>query len=472
MPLKDTSMPGSTSPTVCEREGSDAQQPPTRTSRSRRAFLASLGVAGLASLAGCPAPEPETLSPSERTPPTPGPTETGSPTERPTGTGSPTTEPGPEMLPRVILINDSAHRAIEQQVASESQPWFRAFETLIGDAEDALAASPRSVVDNGAPAGYDNPHLYGTDAPYQGDDGDFSAEANREDYQAALRMSQWIRNLAMAYSFAGREEFAEKAVDLLYHWFLNPETRMAPSAANYGPHTESLIGQNSIEHYITIPSMLYGATFVTGHPRWDSKPGNPETQLIDWVEAYLADTEENGHRGGPKGNDIYKWWLVNRAVAAAYLGDRPSLARCFDDWRTTGFKDFESRGTFEFARVRTRGLYYSFSALNALSLTAEVARHYGVDLYRHERNGVQRLYKAFQYHDEYLRNPGDWGWQEIDGLEDFEREFGGVGYELAYSIYGDDRFREAIYAVGRPIYDQRLLGWSTLTHGNLFELDL
>lgn len=434
---------------------------------SRRRFLTALAAGGATSLSGCdrapsgPRPSPTPTRTRGTRTRTPGEGTTGTPGETPTG---------PSDVPGDVFTNPETLRAIRRQVGRQREPWSTAHRRLVEDAETAMDAEARSVVDNGAPHGVDDPHKYGTDAPYQEEDGVFSDDANRRDYDAALDMGRWIRHLGLAHGVTGEDRFARKAVELLHHWFVDPETRMYPSARNFGPHTQGFSGQNSIEHYITIPKMLYGASFVHGHPAWSTYRGSPVDTLVQWVGDYLTDTERGGHRGGPEGNGVYKWWLVNRAVAAAYLDDSDALSRCFADWRTTAFSDFEQRGTFKFSRWRTRGLYYSFSALTALLLTAEVARHHGVDLYGHTVDGTNRLRTALEYHAPLVREPERWRWQEIGGLEDFERELGGVAYELSYSHWRDGAFIRAVNAVGRPVYDQRILGWATLTHGNLFEL--
>lgn len=433
---------------------------------SRRQFLAILAAGSATSLAGCDRAPPSTRSP---TPPrTPG-TGTASPEGPPGTTGETPTEP--LEVPGDIFTDQTTIRAIQRQVREQRQPWFAAYRRLLEDADEALNAEAMSVVDNGAPHGVDDPNKYGTDAPYQETDGVFSEDANREDYDAALAMGGWIRHLGLAYGLTGEDRYARKAVELLHHWFVDPETRMFPAAKNFGPHTEGYTSQNSIEHYITTPKMLYGASFVHTHDAWSAFPGSPVETFVQWVRDYHSDLVRGGHRGGPEGNGIYKWWLVNRTVAAAYLDDTSALSSCFEDWRTTAFSDFEERGTFKFARWRTRGLYYSFSALTSLVLTAEVARHHGVDLYGHTVDGVNRLRTALEFHAPLIRNPDRWRWKELGGLADFERELGGVAYEVSYSHWQDEAYFRAVKAVGRPVFDQRILGWATLTHGNLFELD-
>ena len=392
------------------------------------------------------------------------------PTETP-AVGSETARPTRRRERPVIFISPAEVRAVRKKVRAGAEPWRTGYENLVEDAEKALGGNTKSVVDNGAPAGADDPHKYGTDAPYQGKDGVFSEDVNRHDYDIALDVKDWIRDAAQGYAFTGKDEYARQAIDLLHHWFLDDETGMFPAANNFGPHTEGLKSQNSIEHYIFLPAMFYGAALVSGHPYWDEKQGS-EKALAEWLRTFQENLKMDA-RGGPEGDEIYKWWVTTRAATAALLGDEESLAEAFELWANVALTDFESRGTFRYARERTRGLYYSLSALNALTQCAEIARHHGVDLYGFtgfDDSSKPVLERAHDYHAQYVLDPTEWPWQELDGLDRDEREYGAVSYELAYSQRRKKRYLRALEKMGRPIHDRRVLGWVTLTHGNRFEL--
>jgi hypothetical protein len=442
----------------------------------RRAFLERAGAAvGLTVLAGCPgrtvretpsrSPSPPLTDPPTETPTAP---PTSTPTERTT-----TVSPTPAAADRPVFFSSPAKiAALRERIEAGDQPWKRAFDEMIEDADRALDVSPRSVVDNGTPAGADDPHRYGSDAPYQGKDGVFSDDINRKDYQAALEMKDWIRDTAQAYRFTGDDKYAEKSVDLLYAWFVDEETRMYPSVVNYGPHTEGLKGQNSIEHYIFVPAMVYGAALVSDHPYWHERIGSHETGVRAWLREFQQ-TLESGAHGGVESDEIHKWWVTTRLLVAAYLGDMDAFESACGDWRRRVVRDFAERGTFEKDRPRTRGLYYSLSAMNALTLGAEIARHHGVDLYGYAKEdmSVSVLQRSHRYHAEFLVNPEEWPWKERNGLDAGERRYGAVSYELCYSRWQNGRYWEAIKAAGRPVYDRRVLGYATLTHGDLFELE-
>jgi hypothetical protein len=387
------------------------------------------------------------------------------------GTTTPTPRPDTE---RPILFNSPEKvAAIRSRIEEGEQPWTRAFSDMKEDADRALNASPRSVVDDGPPAGTDNPHRYGTDAPYQRKDGVYSEDINRHDYEAALTMKDWIRDTAQAYRFTGEDRYAETAIDLLDVWFLDEDTRMYPSSVNYGPATEGLKGQNSVEHYIFVPAMVYGAALVYDHPYWQEIDGKGREGLRDWFTEFQR-TLESGAHGGVESDEIHKWWVTTRLLVAAYLDDMAAFESACEDWRTRVIRDFDERGTFEKDRPRTRGLFYSLSAMNALTLGAEVARHYDVDLYSYTEEGMSLsvLQKSHRFHAEFLENPSEWPWKERNGLGRGEKRYGAVSYELCYSRWQREAYWEAIKAAGRPVYDRRVLGYVTLTHGDLFELDV
>jgi hypothetical protein len=49
---------------------------------------------------------------------------------------------------------------------------------------------------------------------------------------------------------------------------------------------------------------------------------------------------------------------------------------------------------------------------------------------------------------------------------------GTSAYELIYSRYPSPEVLAALQARPRPVWDIRVLGWTTLTHGNRFDLGL
>lgn len=414
----------------------------------RREFLRTAVSTGMAiGLAGCGGGRqpPETSTAATRT----------SPPDTRVRTTARTTEP--ERTVYAGLLDSAEVAAIKKQVRAGNNPWRRGYTAQLTQAKRALDASPRSVVDNGAPEGIDEHR--------------FATGADRVDYKVALDMGRWIRNLGLGYAFTGENKYAQKAIDLIDHWFVAPDTRMHPSGKNYG---ETYF---SIELHITVPKMIYGVSLVTGHPYWQEVDGG-ESAVREWVRAYLDDMEAGAGENlydGSVNNNIYAWWILGRATAAAYLDDRDSLTAAFDDWRANALEQLEPSGALKYERQRENGLLYSLYGLKALTLTAEVARHYGVDLYGYSPDGTaaeSALKRVFTYYAQYFQDPDAWEWGLGDGtFSATEREEGASVYELANSQWPSETYRRVIRSSGRPVYDRRILGWTTLTHADRFDLD-
>lgn len=376
----------------------------------------------------------------------------------------------PDQFP-TVFVSPAEVDAIRTRVGAGDAPWARAYPKMIASADRALGASARSVVDNGAPSGAGgDAHKYGSDAPYQNTDGVYS-DVDREDYMAAIDMGNWIRDLGMAYAFSGEDRYARKCIDLLHHWAVDPSTRMVPSSANFGPHTAGFKGQNSIEHYITVPKMFYGASFVAGHPYWQQKGAGAEAAWTQWVRDFLSSMET---RGESAQNNIGSWWVTARATAAALLGDSAALSRAFEDWRNKSFDDLEDRGTFQHERWRNAGLEYSQYKMKALILTAEIARYQGVDLYSYDADGQgPSLRRAYDHHVQYFLDYSKWQW-DADFVDFNASDLAAAAshYEIAYSYWQDADHLAVVQEAGRPVRDRRILGWTSLTHANRFELNV
>ncbi len=374
-------------------------------------------------------------------------------------TGLPTGERRPALF---VHLGELA--AVRRRVLAGDDPWASAFETFAADVRESLTATPRSVTDSGG------------STFRSGDPG--SGESARADYTAAIEMGDRVRDLGLAYQFTGEDRYAERTVAFLDHWFLDPETRMEPRLTN------------GIELYVTIPKLWYGADLVRNHDAWDDGSVGSHAALEEWTDTFLStiptatpDWVQN----------IFVWRETCRAAGAAYLGDDGRLREAFDRIRADGFRQRREDWLLANELQRSEGLSYSLYALKAFVTAAELGRHYGEDLYGYERDGEPALRRLFEAHVPFFFDPEafDERFGEVGGFAAREREEGTSAYELAYSQWEDESFlrvvrsrgsevrneptyveqhQDAIDSRGRPVRDERLLGWTTLTHANRFDL--
>jgi hypothetical protein len=439
--------------------------------------------AAAASLAGCGSdrggtptavdsdPVPSPARPS--TPPATVPDHTAAETdteETPTPTATPPRTSTPTPPDHYVYVGREELAAVAQKVRADEEPWTAAYEKQIRDADRALEMEPRSVVDDGAPD-WEDPHRAG-------------ADEKRHDYDAAIDMTTAVRDTALAYWFTDRDVYARRAIDLLAHWCLDPETRMKPDAdmANNGTF---------VELFVTIPKLWYGAALVRDHPYWTERSDRDlEAAFRAWVRQFVDSTPDPGYY---QYNNHWAWRIATLAGAASYLDDDERLDRAFCMWRgeceTRAYgkdkprpwnqyrRDGDGTGYLQRELARNDGFSYHVYGVKALTTTAEVARHRGVDLYGYnaptDPEEGSTLRKLFDFMKPYLESPSTWQWGKgSDGFDNFERDNAAALYELAYSRWADDAYLDLVESFDRPAYDFWIFGWPTLTHGNLCKLDV
>lgn len=346
---------------------------------------------------------------------------------------------------QTIYVTKSEINAIRQNAKAGKQPWAAAYNSQIKKANNALKLSPRSVVDNGGPAAakFDK-HTYGEDRTYA-TDGILSKEANKEDSKAYYAMSGAILDLGLAYGLTGDDRYARKAIDLIYHWCVNPSTYMKPIARNYSPHTQGGKSHGSITIYAATPFLIFGASFVMDHSYWNSKGNNAQAKFMDWV----SDMYQSAVKlGGENSNNIYTHYLEMRAVLAAMLDDRAGLNKTIDLWKSHIKASVKPNGRLQRDANRTRGIDYSIYGLDPFAKVAVLARNYGENLWKWEDGqGGAPLRRAYDYLLPYVLDPNipsKWikdGGEQISsvGLESVSQV-----YEMGYAAYGDSKYLQAV----------------------------
>ena len=442
--------------------------------RSRRSVLAFLA-SGTAGLTGCfgvgSGGESQRPTPLETeltgTPTSTSGTHSNSRTGRQSPTPTPTLTPVPSRDHYVYVGHDEL-KAVAERVRDGRKPWVNAYTRAIRDADEALEMEARSVVDDGAP-NWDDPHRFGKDE-------------NRHDYHAAIDMTTAVRDTALAYWFTGQDEYAERAIDLLYHWCHDPETRMKPDGNMADNNT-------GIELFVTIPKLWYGAAFLDGHPYWTEKTGDDlEATFADWVGSFVSSIPAPKYY---QYNNIWAWRIATLASAASYLDDQSRLEKAFCMWRgkcETVAHDKErprpwsqyrpslsGKGYLKRELAREDGFGYHVYGMKALTMTAEVARQHDVDLYGYnaptDPGDGSTLRKLFEFMSPYMKLPSRWQWGKgSDSVTNFEMKTYASVFEIAHSLWESPEYLDVVRSAGRPTYDIRHLGWTSLTHANRFDL--
>jgi hypothetical protein len=399
--------------------------------------------------------------------------------------GEPTDDGGSRT--NYIFVTEEELETQKQRAEAGKQPWKRAYNRLLDDADAGLSGGLQSVTDD------DGNHRFVGDRNGQ------------HDYFAAVDMSRVARDCALAYRFTGEDRYAERAVEVIHHWCLAEDTYMEP--------TTNIVGiSTTLEQHMTIPAFAYAASLVEGHPAWDGYDGsrpwdgkespNAEAAFERWVrdrQSTFKSTRPFSDRDGLcEYNNKWAWRIADRAVSASYLNDDQKMdeAKCMwkgncancADGKQRPWNDFvnnyrDSRaydgdanpndnGLFKHELNRGEAFSYTTFNLRALLMSSLVFERYdGTDLYDYnapsDRKSGSTLRKALNWFDDYVQDTSAWKWSDGGLVPKYEIEQAASMYETAYAHWGDykDVLDNPDRIGGRPHYDPILLGHVTLTHG-------
>ncbi len=350
------------------------------------------------------------------------------------------------LIPSILLTSEEVAQLRER---AQSPEWRVQADALRKAAESALD-EPYASVTAGGPVRHENPHLYWTELPYQHAggqrDGVVNPQQDRTDYQAAIALGRQVRDLSLAYVLTDDQRYARSAIERLLVWCVHESTRMEPSFPN---------NQSRIELCITLPGAFYGMSLLQGCTAW--KPG--EYQAVrQWVGDFVKAT-----RKWDGANNFGNWRVVLLASGSVIADDRESMEVAWTAWKRLFDKQVSPEGFLPEETRRSKSLFYSTYALNAMVMGAEIARRQGVDLWGHRNAHGMNLGDVLKVHAAYVIEPDTWPHRQIEAYQGENA----ACYEWAWATTGETLFAQVIARWGRPLQETRIAGPVTLTHGRL-----
>jgi len=366
-----------------------------------------------------------------------------------------------------IFISSEELQAIKSKIANNEEPWRSAlYDKLIPQANTALDLPLMSVTLGGtgnADNNCLNTQYYCT---FSGNTYDF--------WNGAWPIGAGVRDLGMAYAFTGNENYAIKLIELVKYWALDSETGMIPKLSN---------NQSVIDLMPSMSGFIYGVELSWDSPNWTQQDkdairawalslGNDAVYAFGQSETNAAD------------NNFENWRNAYLSVAGAFTGDANLLDRAFANFKRAITWQVHCTGRMneEYSRPeRWAGPGYSLYAMQAMTITAEVASHHGVNLFDYATSTVtygsagncgtaRGLKTALDYHAPFYA--GTEPWPSIFVLGDPLTSEHGMGiYEVAYSRWQEPQYMDVINEWGRPLGTYNWpFGVVTLTHANQFDL--
>lgn len=265
----------------------------------------------------------------------------------------------------------------------------------------------------------------------QSNPGNFSAHRH-----AMIRMSKITGVMASAYLLTGHEKYAQKAMEHLRVWFIDPSTRMNPhmrySQAIMGRYTGRGIGLidaiHLVEPALTIKT-IEGSDALSGEELKTLKSWYSE--FLDWMVTHEYGKDEMVHP-----NNHGTCWALQAAAYATLTGNEEMLSFAAQRYKEVLLPDqMAENGSFPLELQRTKPYGYSIFNLDAMSALVQVLSLQGEDLYGYQTSDGRYLKSGMEFLFPYIQEKEKWPFpQDILYFDDYPVQqafllFGGLAYD-------------------------------------------
>lgn len=329
-----------------------------------------------------------------------------------------------------ILIDLDDRARVLEQIEEGDAELIAARAALVRAAEEAMKVPVRPITEgkeggkrtapSGDPRDYVSLSPYwwpnpDTDdgTPYIRHDGKVNPERYEYDTPKLGDMGSAVRTLGMAYFITGDERYAERALEHIRPWFIDPETRMKPRVryAQFVPGVSDgrhvgIIDTNRLRWVPDAMLMLAESPAWTtadtqGTKRWFS-------EYTDWLlssELGMAERQAANNHG--------TWYAAQVAYYASYADRDVVVTEIVSqipdriDWQ------IEPDGSQPHELVRTMALHYCDFNLRAMLDLCRYADGVGYDLASHESEDGRSIKNAALWLLPYMTGEKDWEYKQI-----------------------------------------------------------
>lgn len=329
---------------------------------------------------------------------------------------------------RVFLLNVEQLEANRQRIRGGDRSLDQALVRLKGEARNALAAGPFSVVSKSSTPPSGDKHDYMSRAPYFWPnpgtlnhlpyvrrDGERNPEINKfPDHQTMDRMVSAVETLALAYYFDGDEAYADKAARLLRAWFVDPATRMNPNLeyaqAVPGINTGRGIGLIETRGLTRVVDTI---GLLAGSKAWTE---SDQRNLEQWFGKFLEWMMEskNGLDESAARNNHGTYYDLQVASFALFVGRKDVAIQVLERAKRKRIAtQIEPDGRQPLELARTKAWSYSVGNLDGLMLLALLGERVGVDLWSYRGADGRSIRQALNYLVPFALGERKWPYKQL-----------------------------------------------------------
>src|SRR4030095_7672930 len=330
-------------------------------------------------------------------------------------------------LPGVFIMDAKRLDEVKKKWEQKDENVLRLVDSLQKQADRFLKMKPVSVMDKQFTPVSGNKHDYMSQAPYfwydstkpnglpyMRKDGVRNPEIYKiTDRTFIGRLENASRILSLTWYLTGDVQYADKAVGLLRHWFMNEATKMNPHL-EYGqaiPGVNNGRGIGIIETR-TLIGIADAVGLLEGSASWtkvDSKA------MQEWYAKYLdwLLTSKNGKDEHAAKNNHGTWYYAQAIDFALFTENKEIAKKLAEESKRRLDSQLTKEGQQPLELARTNALGYSTMNLQGWLVVATLAEKAGVNLWNYKTPNGASIGLALAWLIPYAVGDKNWTYQQI-----------------------------------------------------------
>lgn len=347
---------------------------------------------------------------------------------------------------RPVFISAARVATIRSAVANQRNPNYRAWrDGLLGECQNALGAGQHAPQTVYVPGFYVDPVGHGRAKEA------IKADANN------------VYALGLCYRVTDEERYADAAASIIAAWASTVQT------ISSADDTTLVLSYH-------FPAMIFGADLIRSSRAYAGvapaftaflQQKLAQASSIDWVSRAGC-----GYSGaGIPSNNWSDWGTVLTISIGAFTNDTALFDQAVQKWQANIVYQVDRDGNLPMEQTRNNctgeaGIYYTNFAMQALTITAEIAANNGIDLFHYTSGGTMPYLRAWQRTAQLTRYPDTFAFATAHRAAYTDFRYDTAWMEIANNYVPNEDGRWLLERF-RPMVSREVFRYATLTHGDL-----